>query len=52
MNPHFLYNSLNSIRSLAKLGRNEEIVEIVNHIIHEDGKTGVKEVLFTKFLIQ
>ena len=29
MNPHFLYNSLNSIRSLAKLGRNEEIVEIV-----------------------
>ena len=29
MNPHFLYNSLNSIRSLAKLGRDEEIVEIV-----------------------
>jgi two-component system sensor histidine kinase YesM len=29
MNPHFLYNSLNSIRSLAKLDRNEEIVEIV-----------------------
>lgn len=29
MNPHFLYNSLNSIRSLAKLGRNEEIVEVV-----------------------
>ena len=28
MNPHFLYNSLNSIRSLAKLGRNEEIVEV------------------------
>lgn len=26
MNPHFLYNSLNSIRSLAKLGRNAEIV--------------------------
>ncbi len=30
----------------------EEILEIVNHIIHEDEKTGVKEVLFTKFLIQ
>ncbi|HRY73299.1 MAG TPA: sensor histidine kinase, partial [Spirochaetia bacterium] len=29
MNPHFLYNSLNSIRSLAKLGRDEEIVEVV-----------------------
>ncbi len=29
MNPHFLYNSLNSIRSLAKLGRNAEIVEVV-----------------------
>jgi len=28
MNPHFLHNSLNSIRSLAKLGRNEEIVEV------------------------
>lgn len=28
MNPHFLYNSLNSIRSLAKLGRNDQIVEM------------------------
>lgn len=30
----------------------EEILEIVNHVIHEDEKTGVKEILFTKFLIQ
>jgi flagellar FliL protein len=30
----------------------EEIVELANHIIHEDTKTGVKEVLFSKFLIQ
>lgn len=30
----------------------EEIVELANHVIHEDEKTGVKEVLFTKFLIQ
>jgi two-component system, sensor histidine kinase YesM len=29
MNPHFLYNSLNSIRSLAKLGSDEEIVAMV-----------------------
>jgi two-component system sensor histidine kinase YesM len=35
MNPHFLYNSLNSIRSLAKLGRNDEIVTIVSKL----GKT-------------
>ncbi len=32
MNPHFLYNSLNSIRSLAKLGRTEEIVEVVTRL--------------------
>lgn len=32
MNPHFLYNSLNSIRSLAKLGRDEEIVEVVTRL--------------------
>ncbi|MBL8967598.1 MAG: sensor histidine kinase [Spirochaetaceae bacterium] len=32
MNPHFLYNSLNSIRSLAKLGRDGEIVEIVTRL--------------------
>ncbi len=30
----------------------EEIIELANHIIHEDQKTGVKEVLFTRFLIQ
>jgi len=30
----------------------EEIVELTNHLIHEDRKTGVKEILFTKFLIQ
>jgi two-component system sensor histidine kinase YesM len=32
MNPHFLYNSLNSIRSLAKLGRDGEIVEVVTRL--------------------
>lgn len=30
----------------------EEIIELANHVIHEDRKAGVKEVLFTKFLIQ
>lgn len=30
----------------------EEIIELTNHIIHDDSKTGVTEVLFTKFLIQ
>lgn len=30
----------------------EEIIEQTNHIIHEDRKSGVKEILFTKFLIQ
>ena len=30
----------------------EEIIDLSNQIIHEDRKTGVKEVLFTKFLIQ
>jgi flagellar FliL protein len=30
----------------------EEIVELANHAIHEDEETGVKEALFTKFLIQ
>jgi len=32
MNPHFLYNSLNSIRSLAKLGLDDEIVEVVTRL--------------------
>ena len=30
----------------------EEIIELTNHVIHDDKKSGVKEVLFTKFLIQ
>lgn len=30
----------------------EEIVELANHAIHEDQKTGVSEALFTQFLIQ
>jgi len=30
----------------------EELHELANHVIHEDEKTGIKEVLFTKFLIQ
>ena len=30
----------------------EEIVDLTNHIIHENRKSGVKEILFTKFLIQ
>jgi two-component system, sensor histidine kinase YesM len=32
MNPHFLYNSLNSIRSLAKLGRDREIIDVVTRL--------------------
>ncbi len=40
------------LRTLAgKKELAEEIVEEVNHIIHDDRKTGVKEILFTKFLI-
>ncbi|HLO62730.1 MAG TPA: flagellar basal body-associated FliL family protein [Azonexus sp.] len=30
----------------------EEIIELTNHVIHDDRKSGVTEVLFTKFLIQ
>lgn len=30
----------------------EEIIELANHAIHEDEETGVKEALFTRFLIQ
>jgi flagellar FliL protein len=30
----------------------EELVELANHVIHEDEKTGIKEALFTRFLIQ
>lgn len=30
----------------------EEIIELANHVIHEDQETGIKEVLFTRFLIQ
>lgn len=36
----------------GKKGLIEEILELANHVIHEDEKTGVKEVLFTRFLIQ
>jgi len=32
MNPHFLYNSLNSIRSLAKPGRDREIIDVVTRL--------------------
>ncbi|MFZ2973449.1 MAG: flagellar basal body-associated FliL family protein [Ferribacterium limneticum] len=30
----------------------EELIELANHAIHEDEKTGIKEALFTQFLIQ
>lgn len=30
----------------------KEIIELANHVIHEDEETGIKEVLFTRFLIQ
>lgn len=30
----------------------EEIIELANHAIHENEKTGIKEALFTQFLIQ
>lgn len=30
----------------------DEILETVNHVIHEDEKTGVKEVLISTFVIQ
>lgn len=29
-----------------------DIIEAANHVIHENEKTGVKEVLFTSFIIQ
>lgn len=36
----------------GKLALMEKIVEEVNHVLHETVKTGVKEVLFTNFIIQ
>ena len=43
----------NKLRTLAgKKELIEELVELANHAIHEDEKTGVKEALFTRFLIQ
>ena len=30
----------------------EELIGLANHAIHEDEKTGIKEALFTQFLIQ
>jgi len=30
----------------------EEIIETVNHQLHETEKTGIKEVFFTSFIIQ
>jgi len=30
----------------------EEIIDTVNHLLHETEKTGVKEVFFTSFIIQ
>jgi flagellar FliL protein len=42
-----------TLRTLA--GKKElikEIIELGNHVIHEDEETGIKEVLFSKFLIQ
>ena len=29
-----------------------DVIEAANHVIHENEKTGVKEVLFTSFIIQ
>jgi len=44
---------LDKLRSLeGKKALAEEIVELTNHAIHEDHKTGVSEALFTQFLIQ
>ncbi len=36
----------------GKLHLQAEIQEIANHIIHENEKTGVKDVMFTSFIIQ
>jgi flagellar FliL protein len=42
-----------TLRTLAgKKELIEELVELANHAIHEDEKTGIKEALFTRFLIQ
>ncbi|MBU1363316.1 MAG: flagellar basal body-associated FliL family protein [Gammaproteobacteria bacterium] len=44
---------LDKLRTLeGKKALIEEIVELANHAIHEDQKTGVSEALFTQFLIQ
>jgi two-component system sensor histidine kinase YesM len=34
INPHFLYNTLNSIRWMAKLHRNEEVVNAISTLVH------------------
>ncbi len=42
-------------RLFTREGKHElmaEIIEVANHVIHENEKTGVKEVLFTNFIIQ
>lgn len=36
----------------GKLELQAEIQDIANHVIHEDEKTGVKDVMFTSFIIQ
>lgn len=45
--------SEDKLRTLAgKKELMEDILDAVNHVIHGDHKTGVKEVLFTSFIIQ
>jgi flagellar FliL protein len=42
-----------TLRTLAgKKELIEQIIKLGNHVIHEDEESGIKEVLFTKFLIQ
>lgn len=44
---------VNNLRTLAgKKALVQEIIGTVNHVIHDDRKTGVKDVLFTTFIIQ
>ncbi len=34
INPHFLYNTLNSVRALASLGRSQEVSDLMVSLIH------------------
>lgn len=50
-----LLSTMQPEKLFSREGKQElmaEVIEKANHVIHENEKTGVKEVLFTSFIIQ